>query len=146
MRGTFYRWIQIWPEVCKDLCSAPEVLAVGDLHVGNFGTWRDIEGRLCWGVDDFDECYRLPYTNDLVRLAVSVKIVIESEYLTIKLREACDAILEGYRESLKNGGRPIVLAEHEKNLERLGVAALDPPDDFWEELNALPAVKHGLPH
>jgi len=34
------------------------------------------EGRLSWGVDDFDESYPLPYTNDLVRLAASVRIVI----------------------------------------------------------------------
>ena len=29
-RGTFYRWAQLWPEVCGDLSSAPEILAVGD--------------------------------------------------------------------------------------------------------------------
>ncbi len=34
-----------------------QVLAVGDLHVNSFGTWRDAEGRLCWGLDDFDEAY-----------------------------------------------------------------------------------------
>src|ERR1039458_5738131 len=39
------------------LRDAPKVLAVGDLHVGSFGTWRDTEGRLSWGVDDFDESY-----------------------------------------------------------------------------------------
>jgi uncharacterized protein (DUF2252 family) len=83
-RGTFYRWAQLWPEVCANLRDAPKVLAVGDLHVGSFGTWRDSEGRLSWGVDDFDESYPLPYTNDLVRLAASVKIVIDSEHLTIR--------------------------------------------------------------
>src|SRR5437588_4249372 len=45
-RGTFYRWAQLWPEICADLCNAPTVLAVGDLHVDSFGTWRDGEGRL----------------------------------------------------------------------------------------------------
>ncbi len=45
-RATFYRWLQHWPEVCGDLAKAPAVLAVGDLHVENFGTWRDEEGRL----------------------------------------------------------------------------------------------------
>ncbi len=50
-RGTFYRWVQLWPDICKDLGSAPTVLASGDLHVGSFGTWRDSEGRLAWGVD-----------------------------------------------------------------------------------------------
>src|ERR1035438_597682 len=57
LRGTFYRWAQMWPSVCADLCDAPQVLAVADLHVNSFGTWRDVEGRLCWGVDDFDESY-----------------------------------------------------------------------------------------
>ena len=66
-RGTFYRWAQLWPELCANLRDAPKVLAVGDLHVGSFGTWRDTEGRLSWGIDDFDESYPLPYTNDLVR-------------------------------------------------------------------------------
>jgi uncharacterized protein (DUF2252 family) len=49
-RGTFYRWAQLWPDVCASLRDAPKVLAVGDLHVGSFGTWRDTEGRL--SVDD----------------------------------------------------------------------------------------------
>jgi len=45
-RGTFYRWAQLWPEICPDLSRAPMVLACGDLHVNSFGTWRDSEGRL----------------------------------------------------------------------------------------------------
>jgi uncharacterized protein (DUF2252 family) len=59
-RGTFYRWAQLWPEVCANLRDAPKVLAVGDLHVGSFGTWCATEGPLSWGVDDFDESYPLP--------------------------------------------------------------------------------------
>ena len=45
-RATFYRWMQLWPEACFDLADARVVLAVGDLHVENYGTWRDQEGRL----------------------------------------------------------------------------------------------------
>ena len=44
--ATFYRWVQVWPEVCLELDGAPHLLAVGDLHVENFGTWRDTDGRL----------------------------------------------------------------------------------------------------
>ena len=43
LRGAFYRWAQVWEDVCPDLARAPQVLAVGDLHVENFGTWRDRE-------------------------------------------------------------------------------------------------------
>jgi hypothetical protein len=145
LRGTFYRWAQIWPEICADLAQAPKVLACADLHVGSFGTWRDSEGRLCWGVDDFDEAYPLPYTNDLVRLATSVKIVNDSKELTITLKAGCDAILEGYQQTLKEGGCPIVLAEHEQNLEKLGIEAIDPAPDFWKKLNELPVVRGNLP-
>src|SRR5215470_18301337 len=106
LRATFYRWAQIWPEVCSDLAQAPEILAVGDLHVENFGTWRDIEGRLTWGVNDFDEAYPMSYANDLVRLAVSAHLAIDENHLSLRVKGACEAILQGYTDSLKNGGRP----------------------------------------
>ena len=66
LRGTYYRWAQVWPKVCEPLTQTPPVLAVGDLHVENFGTWRDTDGRLVWGMNDFDEAYTMPYANDLV--------------------------------------------------------------------------------
>ena len=71
LRATFYRWVQVWPETCDEIAKAPRVIAIGDLHVENFGTWRDAEGRLIWGVNDFDEAAVMPYTNDLLRLATS---------------------------------------------------------------------------
>ena len=117
---------------------------MADLHVNSFGTWRDVEGRLCWGVDDFDESYRMAYTNDLVRLAASMKIVIDAEGLSIKMKEGCDAILEGYSESLREGGRPIVLEEHEQKLGKLGVESFKPPTDFWGKLNRLPSIRQPL--
>jgi hypothetical protein len=142
-RGTYYRWAQVWPVVCKEVARAPQILAVGDLHVGSFGTWRDAEGRLCWGVDDFDDAYPLPYTNDLVRLAASVKMLIDSNEIGMKFRKACDVILEGYVRTLKDGGHPIVLAENETDLERLGFQSLKPAPDFWQKLQRHPPVPKG---
>jgi hypothetical protein len=142
-RGTYYRWTQVFPEVCKELAHAPKLLCAGDLHVGSFGTWRDREGRLCWGVDDFDDAYPLAYTNDLVRLAASLKMVVDAESLTIPYRDGCDAIVEGYEKSLREGGCPFVLAEHEKNLEKLGIEVIKPPQDFWKTLRDAPAVHGG---
>ena len=65
---------------------------------------------LIWGINDFDEAYPLPYTNDLVRLAVSASIAIEMKSLAVKPKEAYDAIVTGYTEGLKSGGQPFVLA------------------------------------
>src|SRR6202451_727258 len=110
-RATFYRWMQLWPKACADEARAPRVLAVGDLHVENFGTWRDVEGRLVWGINDFDEVYELPYTIDLVRLAASAHIAIRESRLEIAAKDACDAILTGYKRSLETGGLPFLLAD-----------------------------------
>src|SRR5260370_31655037 len=111
LRASLYRWVQLWPEVCSELASAPSVLGVGDLHVENFGTWRDREGRLVWGVNDFDEAFALPYTNDLVRLALSAHLAIAANHLALQPADACEAILKGYAKGLKEAGRPFVLAE-----------------------------------
>jgi len=83
LRGTFYRWAALWQEAVPDLAKAPRVLAVGDLHVENFGTWRDTEGRLIWGVNDFDEVARMPYAVDLVRLVTSAMFAKHENGLTI---------------------------------------------------------------
>src|SRR6202171_478209 len=104
LRGTFYRWMQLWPNVCAKIIDAPVVAAVGDLHLENFGTWRDVEGRLVWGVNDVDEACRLPYTNDLVRLATSANLAIRERHLALQPRETCEAILDGYRAGLERGG------------------------------------------
>jgi hypothetical protein len=144
-RGTFYRWIELWSSEFKDLQNAPVVLAVGDLHVESFGTWRDLEGRLAWGIDDFDEAYPLPYTNDLVRLATSVKILLDGETLSVGLKNGCDIMLQGYEHSIKDGGRPVVLAEEQRNLETLGIREIKPPANFWQNLNQRPVMRSGLP-
>jgi hypothetical protein len=36
LRGTFYRWTQLFPEICPELRKAPAVLSVGDLHIASF--------------------------------------------------------------------------------------------------------------
>src|ERR1700730_14185627 len=83
MRATFYRWIELFADACADLAKATEVLGVGDLHVENFGTWRDLEGRLVWGINDFDEATNLPYTFDLVRLAPSPRLAAAEAHLSL---------------------------------------------------------------
>ncbi len=145
LRATFYRWVQVWPQVCPDLARAPRVLAVGDLHIENFGTWRDQEGRLIWGVNDFDEAYPMPYTNDLVRLAVSAHLAISANHLAIGPEEACAVILGGYREGMETGGKPLVLEEDNKWLREVATGELRDPVHFWGKMNALPPLRGEVP-
>ena len=92
LRATYWRWAEIVLEVCPDLGTAPAVLAVGDIHVENFGTWRDVDGRLVWGVNDFDEAAEMPFVIDLVRLAVSVFLGRDDKQAA--LEPICNAILD----------------------------------------------------
>jgi hypothetical protein len=144
LRATFYRWAQRWPKVCPDLAAAPPVLAVGDLHVENFGSWRDSEGRLIWGVNDFDEAVMLAYTNDLTRLAVSAYLATQDQRLGVGLQEACDALLEGYRARLDRRGEPFVLDDRHAALRAMAQSDLRAPRPFWEKLSALPVLKRGV--
>ena len=140
LQATFYRWIQRWPEVCPDLATAPVVLSVGDLHVENFGTWRDAEGRLIWGINDFDEAFPMPYTNDLVRLAASAILAIRENQLSLDAQDACAAILAGYSATLNQGGCPFVLAQRHPWLRDLAHSNLRDPVAFWDKLGQLPVT------
>src|SRR6266545_1589415 len=140
LRGTYYRWAQTWAEICGGAARAPRVLAVGDLHVENFGTWRDIDGRLVWGVNDFDEVWRLPYTNDLIRLATSALFCVEGG-----ARFICETLLKGYRDALEEGGCPLILAERHGALRQMATERLHEPEKFWDKLHRLPDVIEEVP-
>src|SRR5579872_363517 len=144
-RATFYRWIQLWSDTPRYIAKAPDVLAVGDLHVENFGTWRDIEGRLVWGINDFDEAATLPYTIDLVRLATSAILASVEGHLALRPKDACEAILDGYRESLVEGGRPFVLEEENPWLRAIALNELRDPVHFWQKIDSLPGFSGGIP-
>jgi hypothetical protein len=144
-RATFYRWVELWQKNCPDLARAPKVLAVGDLHVENFGTWRDIEGRLVWGINDFDEVYPAPYAIDLVRLAASAHFAIAAGHLAVGHQDACDALLKGYRKGLAAGGEPFVLEEKHTWLRGVATNELRNPVQFWQKMEALPRLKRAVP-
>lgn len=144
-RGTFYRWMQQWSAVCPELAKAPVVPAVGDIHLENFGTWRDAEGRLAWGVNDFDECVPLAYTNDLVRLAASAIFAARESKIALSQTEICSAILKGYRGSLATGGLPFVLDGQHHWLRHAATAARKPPAEFWDKMTQLPPAGRMLP-
>ena len=144
-RATYYRWAQLWPQVCPDLANASKVLAVGDLHIENFGTWRDIEGRLIWGVNDFDEAWPMAYTIDLVRLAVSAHLAAEAGRLPIKREDICDSIVKGYGEGIREKGLAFVLEENHKWLRLIAEGELRDPIHFWQKMDALPTLKTKCP-
>jgi hypothetical protein len=141
LRATFYRWVTLYREACPELADAPALLAVGDLHIENFGTWRDAEGRMIWGINDFDEAHPMPYTIDLVRLATSALLAIRADALSIGESAAIDTILTGYRKRITSGsGRPFVLEEEHPVLRAMATGGERDAEAFWAKLNAFHAA------
>jgi len=141
LRATYYRWAQTWRDVVDDDAGGPSVLGVGDLHVENFGTWRDCDGRLIWGVNDFDEASRLPYSSDLIRLATSALLA----QLKVDRKAGTAAILQGYGAALERGGRPFALAEHHTALRKMATERLHDPEGYWAKVHELPVWTEEIP-
>ncbi len=99
LRATYWRWAETILSICGELADAPPILSIGDTHLENFGTWRDVDGRLVWGANDFDDASIMPYPLDLVRLAVSAMLAHGSG----SMETICAALWQGYREGL---GKP----------------------------------------
>jgi len=133
LRATYWRWSEIILDVCPDLADAAQVLSIGDIHLENFGTWRDVDGRLAWGVNDFDEAARMPYVLDLVRLAASAMLGRGRRRVTDD--EICSAILQGYREGLQ-APRAIVLDRDVQWLRALVVVPEAERTKFWKKMAA----------
>jgi hypothetical protein len=146
LRGTYYRFAKQFFARERSLAQAPRMVAVGDLHIENFGTWRDRDGRLAWGVNDLDEIDLLPYTIDLARLATSALLAIREQHLSLPEEVACESILSGWLERMEGETIvPFVIAEHNHHLYRLAAEAFVPPVRFARTIAKLPPFDGTLP-
>jgi hypothetical protein len=137
LRATYWRWAETILDVCPELADAPQVLAVGDIHLENYGTWRDADGRLIWGVNDFDEAAEMPYALDLVRLGTSAVLGCPD---IDTVDDICSNILRGYERGLANP-HPIVLDHDYAWLRRLVIVPNRERQHFWDKMNALKPPK-----
>ena len=136
LRATYFRWARTIESVCPELATASIVACIGDIHVENFGTWRDGDGRLVWGVNDYDEAAFMPYAFDLVRLATSACLILPAE---ADAANVVAAVLDGYRAGLADP-RAVLLDEHAGWLRSFANPTERTSADFWRELDACPAA------
>ena len=76
-RGTcplFYRTQQL----DKSLRASPMVLACGDLHLENFGSYKGDNRLVYFDLNDFDEACRAPVAFELLRVATSILVAAKS--------------------------------------------------------------------
>jgi hypothetical protein len=143
LRATYFRWARKIGDWCPKLMDSPEVLAVGDLHLENFGTWRDADGRLVWGVNDFDEAATMPCVLDLVRLVTSIRLASEGRR-SVSDKAAAVAVLRGYRHGLKDP-QAALLFEGETWLRRYAEPPEGKPEEFWKEVKKYKKPPKGEP-
>ena len=140
LRATYWRWAETILAICPKLATAPPVLAVGDIHLENYGTWHDADGRLIWGVNDFDEAAEMPYALDLVRLGTSAALGCPN----IKsIGVICTNLLRGYRDGLDDP-KPIVLDHDQAWLRKLLTLRNGERKDFWKDIEKLKPPKKPL--
>ena len=128
LRATYWRWAEIIGTI-TEVEQMPLVLAIGDTHLENFGTWRDVEGRLVWGANDFDDAAVMPYALDLVRLAASAILAADGSVADGAIAEM---LYEGYREGLNNPA-PVTLEKGKAWLREELLLSDEDRDDFWDE-------------
>lgn len=141
LRATYWRWAEGILAVVPEARDAAQLLAVGDIHLENYGTWRDADGRLVWGVNDYDEAAEMPWPLDLVRLVTSA-LLAEAKADAAAIAKA---VLGGYAAGLAAPG-PKVLDQQPGALRDAVNAAKGEPDEaFWAKLEARarPAAKPG---
>lgn len=136
LRATCFRWARKIEKICPELKNAPTVLSVGDAHLENFGTWRDAEGRLVWGINDFDDAAEIPYPYDLVRLAVSARLAAPEG---VERRAIASKILEGYRKGLA-APHPTLLDEQQTWMRPLVACSDKDRERFWQEVDGYPGA------
>lgn len=129
LRGSCWRWAEAAPTLCEDLMGAPPAASVGDAHAGNFGLWRDADGRLVFGVNDFDEAALTPYPLDLVRLSASLMTAEDR----IDAEEIADRVLQGYLIGLQQPTALVLERDHQW-LRHAFSATEDLRGDFWRDL------------
>lgn len=132
LRATYFRWARTIEQLCPSVAAAPQALCIGDIHVENYGTWRDADGRLVWGINDFDEAAVMPYALDLLRLATSASL---APGLSFSVEDVAAAILRGYAGALESP-RAALLDENSSWLRPYVNPTAKSNGKFWKELDA----------
>lgn len=81
--------------------ASSQVWLQGDLHVSNFGAFRDSAGKNVFGLNDFDEAYWGPYTWDVWRMAVSLYLAADAQGISGSAQhDIVDEFVEQYLDKL----------------------------------------------
>jgi hypothetical protein len=136
LRGTYYLWLVRVAERLPAVLATPAVTIVGDLHVENFGTWRDRDQVRRWGVNDLDELATGPWLLDLLRLATSAVL---APRIRLGHDDVCRELLTAYA-AAEPGYAADVSAPDSSHLAAL-VPEFKDPEEFYGRLAEGPTAQ-----
>jgi hypothetical protein len=139
LRGTYYLWLVRAAAEVPAAFARAQVPLVGDLHVENYGTWRDHAQVRRWGVNDLDELARGSWLLDLVRLAASAVL---APHLPLGQHEVCDTVLAAWYAATPGAAVDLRDAPHLAPL----VPEFADPDAYYSALTQGRAVHDVPPH
>jgi uncharacterized protein (DUF2252 family) len=103
-RGADHLYADAWPGL-KPPDAGPAIPLCGDLHLENFGAYRDDHGEFLYDITDFDEAVVAPCSVDLVRCATSILLAGEIWRLTpLQASGMVLTFLDKYRATVTGAG------------------------------------------
>ena len=104
-RGSDHLFADAW-ETLQPKEVGPEVPICGDLHLENFGAYRDDSGEFRYDINDFDEAVVAPCSLDVVRCATSIYLAAELwELSPLQASGMVLVFLDAYRDTVKTSLR-----------------------------------------
>jgi hypothetical protein len=123
------------PEICPRLAGRDEdvLLAVGDLHVENFGVWRDSWSD--WSGESTTSTKPASFPLQTISSAGHERLAGgRGRGLKVPANRVCALLLNGYRAGLRAEGKPILLSDgSRKALIELTKDTQEEPKQFWKE-------------
>lgn len=135
LRGTYFLWLVRVAEHIPEALRFTGVPLIGDLHVENYGTWRDIDQVRRWGINDLDELASGSWVLDLLRLAVSAVI---APHIALDEDEICGTVLDTWRTAEPRVA--LDLREHGAGHLRHLVPEFVSPSTFYATLAEAPSA------
>lgn len=86
----------------KQLQTKVKIPIAQDIHLENFGTYKTSEGKVAFGINDFDETVVAPYTWDLARVGSSIRLAAKQNGLSEKEgKDLVEVFVRDYVDGLK---------------------------------------------
>ena len=94
------------PHYRRKVTGMPRVISNGDCHPENFGVMVQANGRLVWGVNDFDQAFQTPFSWDLKRGATGFFIGCTTRLWNATICRAISArFVDAYLEVVRRKSR-----------------------------------------